>query len=459
MPFLDTEEVVKACEGILANGDMSIPFSGVSTDTRTLRPGELFVALKGSRFDGHDFIKEAIAKGAKGLLVARFPKEFKLEECPKTVSIILVKDTLKALGDLARYFRRKRGFRALALTGSCGKTTTKEMCAAVLGTRYRVFRNPGNFNNLIGLPLSILAVPEETEVGVFELGISIPGEMSRLREILEPEAALITNIRPAHLEGLGSLEGVLAEKFKLYAELPSSGVLILNRDEEELYEKARALPHERITYGLHIEADVRAEDIRVRPEGTEFTLWVEGRKVGGGKLAFLGDHFVRNALAAVAVGLLFEVSPEEALRVLSELRPLPGRLYPIRTARFFILDDTYNANPGSMFEALKVFWEVAQEFPTRIALLGDMRELGEESETLHAKIGRMAGRVAKEVWAVGEMAQIVSQAAAEVGARVRAYPSVEALLQELDPPEGAALLIKGSRALRLERVVEKLREE
>jgi len=458
MSYLDTEEVIKACGGILMNGDMGIPFSGVSTDTRTLRPGELFVALKGKRFDGHDFWREALDRGAKGLMISRIPEGMRLEDCPRTVSVILVRDTLLALGELARYLRVKRGLRVLAISGSCGKTSTKEMCAAVLSRRFRVFRNPGNFNNLVGLPLSLLAVPEGTEAGVFELGVSVPGEMSRLREILEPDAALLTNVRPAHLEGLGSLERVLEEKFRLYAELPETAHLIVNRDEEEIYRRTRDLPHPRITYGLHIEAEVRAEDIRVRPEGTVFTPWVEGRRLEPVRLHFLGDHFVRNALAAVAAGLVFGVPPEEAFSALSELRPLPGRLRPVRTPRYLILDDTYNANPGSVYEALRVFWEAGQEFSPRVVVLGDMLELGPEAERWHEAVGRQAGQVAHLVIAVGDKAGVVAEAARRSGARTRAYSTVEELLSELEIPEGAAVLVKGSRALALERVVEKLRE-
>ncbi|WP_297055983.1 UDP-N-acetylmuramoyl-tripeptide--D-alanyl-D-alanine ligase [Thermosulfurimonas sp.] len=457
--FLDTEEVIRATGGMLLNGDMGIVFSGVSTDTRTLRPGELFVALRGKRFDGHEFWRQAVEAGAKGLVLSRIPGDLELEEFPRTVSVILVRDTLQALGEIARYYKHKQGFRALAITGSCGKTSTKEMCAAVLSRRFRVFRNPGNFNNLVGLPLSVLAVPPDTEIGVFELGISVPGEMSRLREILDPVAALITNVRPAHLEGLGSVERVLEEKFRLYAELPETARIIVNRDEEELYRRSRDLPQARITYGLHIEAEVRAEDIRVRPEGTEFTLWVEEKRFPGVRISFLGDHFVRNALAAVAAGLVFGVSPEEALSALAEMKPVPGRLRPLRTKKYFLLDDTYNANPGSMYEALKTFWEVAQEFSPRVVILGDMLELGDEAERFHESVGYMAGRIARWVWAVGEYASLVARAASKVGAQTRAYARVEELLPELDLPAGAAVLIKGSRAMGLERVVEKLREE
>ncbi|RUM87511.1 MAG: UDP-N-acetylmuramoyl-tripeptide--D-alanyl-D-alanine ligase [Thermodesulfatator sp.] len=456
---LDTEEVVRATGGTLLGGDMSLVFSGVSTDTRTLRPGELFVALKGSRYDGHDFWREALRRGARGLLLAHLPQGLHLEEVPKTVSVILVRDTLTALGELARAFKRRRGFWALAVSGSCGKTTTKEMCAAVLARRYSVFRNPGNYNNLVGLPLSVLSMPEEARFGVFELGISLPGEMARLVEILEPEAALLTNVRPAHLEGLGSLEGVYSEKMQLYRRLPAGARIIVNRDEEEIFRQAQDLPYEKITYGLHIEAEVRAEDLRVRPEGTEFTLHVEGRRVGEGRLRFLGEHFVRNALSAVAAGLLYGVPPEEALAALAELSPLPGRLFPLRTRRYFLLDDSYNANPGSVYEALRVFWEVGQGFAKRIAILGDMRELGPEAEALHESVGRMAGRLCHQVLAVGEMARVVAREAEKMGARARAYPSVEELLSELELPKGAAVLVKGSRAVGLERVVQRLREE
>jgi len=455
---LRTEEVVRACGGILANGDMGIVFSGVSTDTRKLSPGELFVALKGPRFDGHDFVFEALERGAKGLILSKFPKGFKLEECPKTVSIVLVKDTLKALGDLARYFRKKRGFKALAVSGSCGKTTTKEMCAAVLGARFRVFKNPGNYNNLIGLPLSIFSVPQEVEVGVFELGISVPGEMERLCKILEPQVSILTGVRPAHLEGLGDLEGVLSEKFKLFEGTDREGVLIVNRDEEALFEKAQGLPHRRITFGFHPEAEVRAEGVRVLPEGTDFELKVRGRSLGRRRIRFLGAHFVRNALAALASGLAFGIPVEECLPALENISPLPGRLCPMRTDRYFILDDAYNANPGSVAEALRVFAEITNGFSPRVVILGDMRELGETARKYHEEMGLEAGRVADLVFSVGEFAEVVASAARSSGARAYAFHSVEELLSTLEIPSGAAVLVKGSRAVGLERVIAKLRE-
>ena len=456
--FLSTEEVVRACGGILANGDMGILFSGLSTDTRKLSPGELFVALKGPRFDGHDFVFEALNRGAKGLVVSRFPEGFNLEACPKTVSVVLVRDTLKALGDITAYFRKKRGFKALAVSGSCGKTSTKEMCAAVLGTRFRVFKSPGNYNNLVGLPLSIFSVPPEAEVGVFELGISEVGEMERLCEILKPEVSLLTGVRPAHLEGFGDLERVLSEKFKLFEGTAREGVLIVNRDEEALFKRALELPHRKVTFGFHPEAEIRAEGVRVLPEGTEFEVRVRGRGLGRRRIRFLGSHFVRNVLSALASGLVFGVPLEEGLAALEEVSPFAGRLCPVRTDRYLILDDTYNANPGSVAEALRVLAEIGDGFRERVVVLGDMRELGRTARRYHEEVGREAGEVADLVLAVGEFAEVVANAARSSGARAYAFSSVEELLSDLEVPSGAVILVKGSRAVRLEQVVARLKE-
>ncbi len=460
MGFLNTEEVVRATEGILVNGDMGIEFAFVSTDTRTLKPGELFVALKGRRFDAHEFLRDAIEKGAKGLLVSRLPSWLKLEEVPKTVSVILVRDTLEALGRLASYVREREGFKAVGITGSCGKTTTKEMCAAILSSKFRVFSSPGNWNNLVGLPLSVfLSAKEGAEVGVFELGINAKGEMEQLGRILRPDVSAVTCVAPAHLEGLKTLNGVAREKAVIYRTTKEEGTLVIPAEEELLVELTRGLPQRKVYFGLDSSSEVRASGVEVTERGTEFDLFFGESFAGRVRLKLVGEHFVKNALCAAAIGASFGLEPEEVIAALEGFEGVRGRLQLKRKGSLLVIDDTYNANPASVKEALRVLEVLEPRRERRVVILGDMKELGESSRVYHEEVGSLAGRVSARVYAVGEFSDFVAKAAKREGAEAFSYSSLEELLRDLGIPEAATVLVKGSRAMEMEKVVERLLEE
>ncbi|MFN3505386.1 MAG: UDP-N-acetylmuramoyl-tripeptide--D-alanyl-D-alanine ligase [Caldimicrobium sp.] len=457
-PF-STEDIVKALRGILVNGDMGIAFKGICTDTRILEPGYLFWALKGKRFDGHTFWIEAIAKGAKGLILEYFPSEMKLEELPKTISIILVRDTLQALGELAKWYREQKKFKVIGITGSCGKTTTKELTATLLSQFFRVAKNEANYNNLIGVPLSILQIKEKPDWVVLELGTNAPNEIKKLAEIISPQISLITCVYPAHLEGLGSLEGVLEEKLSLFKATPEEGALIYFYDQPWLREKVSAFPHKKISYGKELGADLRLIMLKSLDEG----FWAE-IEYSGKRYHFrtnpMGEHNLLNLLGAIATCLSLGISLEEVLKVLPEDLSLfvRGKLY--KKGEVHILDDSYNANPGSMEKALLWLGDFTQAVKPKVVILGDMKELGEETRKFHIRIGELAGEVADSAIFIGEMAPFYAEGFKSANKPYEIYPNVETFLERftLEIKKGI-ILIKGSRALRMERITQKLLEE
>jgi len=451
-----TEEVIKATGGMLVNGDMGISFKGISTDTRTLEPGYLFVALKGKNFDGHAFWKEALERGAKGLLLSYFPEGLKLEELPRTVSIILVRDTLKALGDWAGWYRREKGFRVLAITGSCGKTTTKEMAYEILRQFYLVSKNEANFNNLIGVPLSLLGIKEKPDYVVLEVGTSLPGEIKRHAEIIRPLASLITCIQPAHLEGLKSLRGVLAEKLSLFEGTDPSGTLIYYYDQEPLREGVASFPQKKLSYGEGEGASLRLLEATGRGDAFQVKVLYQER-VYDFQVVLSGRHNLLNLLGAMALALATGLNFEEILeRLPKDLSSLVrGRLY--QKGGLLVLDDTYNANPGSMQASLLWLADQPKELGPKIAILGDMKELGERAGELHAEIGALAARLVDKAFFIGEWALHYAQGFKESGKPFEVYETCEDFLNRgVFEEEKAVLLVKGSRALKMERIVKKL---
>ncbi len=455
-----TEEIIKAVDGILVNGDMGITFKGICTDTRIFEPGYLFWALRGKNFDGHHFWREAIHRGAKGLVLEYLPKEIKLEEFPKTISLILVKDTLRALGDLAKAYREKRGFQIIAITGSCGKTTTKELTHKILSKFYQVAKNEGNYNNLIGVPLTLLKIKEKPDWIVLELGTSLPGEIERLAEICAPKISLITCVYPAHLEGLSSLEGVLKEKLSLFLGTEREGVLIYFYDQAHLREKAKALSHpHKFSYGKEEGADLRLVKSEVKGDKTWVEIEYRGKKYNF-EIECAGEHNLMNLLGAISVVLATGVPIERILENLpKDIKPLT-RSKLFQRGELYIIDDSYNANPGSMEKALIWLSEQPLSFGPKIAILGDMKELGSFAEDFHRSIGELAGeRVDKAIF-IGEMAEFYAQGFKASGKPYTTYESVEHFLEKGFLEESKAIvLVKGSRALRMERIVEKLLEE
>lgn len=453
---LSTEEIIKAVKGILVNGDMGIVFKGICTDTRLFEPGYLFWALKGKNFDGHNFWKEAVEKGAKGLIFEYFPKEMKLEELPKTISVILVRDTLKALGDLAKWYREREDFKVIAITGSCGKTTTKEFTYTLLSNFYKVAKNEGNYNNLIGVPLTLLSLIEKPEWVVLELGTNTPGEIGRLGEISKPIISLITSVYPAHLEGLKSIEGVLDEKISLFKETSKEGILIYFYDQPWLREKVERFSYTKLSYGKEKGANIRL--VKALKVKDKISVEIEYLgKVYNFDVDSVGEHNILNLLGAIAVSLATGLSIEQIIE------KIPQNLTPFIRSKFYqrrdlyVIDDTYNANPGSMEKALLWLSEQPNTLGKKIAILGDMKELGEEAREYHKKIGELAGALIDKAIFIGEMASLYAEGFKASGKPYEIYPTVEDYLEKkVFEERRGVVLIKGSRALQMERIVKKI---
>ena len=451
--MITTEDVVRATGGVLLNGDMRIAFRRVCQDSRQIRPGDLFVALKGPRFDGHDFVLAAIEAGAKGALVEYWPENINIFELHRAISIVRVPDTLKALGDLAAYHRRRLKGRVVGITGSCGKSTTKEFLTTLLG-KHKAYGNPGNWNNLIGAPLSLLNAPDEASFLVLELATNRPGEIPRLAEIVRPEIAILLGVRPAHLAGFSSFEELLGEKLSLLTQTPGPWVYPFGQEEIRAWVEREAGDRPTRSFGLEEGADFAARRIEITLEGTRFEL-VVGNEVFPLRLPLLGRHFVLDFLAALAAASFLVEDWRPLLASVEQLKTLPRRLELKKGPGFVILDDTYNANPASLTAGKEVVEALKPGFQRALAVLGDMKELGPESRRFHQLAGAEAAQVFDEIWAVGEEAQALAEAA---GSKGRFFASKEALLeqlrQELKP--GDLLYVKGSRAMALEELVDAL---
>lgn len=453
------EDLLGATGGELLGNARPAGFPGISTDTRHLRPGELFVALRGEHHDGHAFVAEALRQGAGGVLVEQAKAEAVtgLLAAAGEAAGIAVADTLQALGDLARFHRRRRRAFVLAITGSNGKTTTRRMTVAVLGQRFAVLEPERNWNNLIGVPLTLFRLEPRHEAAVLELGTNRPGEIARLTEICIPDAGLITNIGPAHLEGLGSLDGVLAEKSALLRGLASGGRAVLNADDPRLLRLARQCGREVLLFGLHPEARVRAVEITLEAEGTTFELVTEAGHARV-RLPAPGAFLVGNALAAAAAGRLLGLSPEEIAAGLAAFRPAPGRLEVRRLpGGVTVIDDTYNANPASV-EAAVATLTALRGASRGIVVLGEMRELGPAAAALHRELGRLAAQSGaarlfacgpwREEVAAGAVAAGLAAAAIATGAREEIGAALAAEVRG-----GDWVLVKGSRAAGMEAIV------
>ncbi len=458
---LGVEEVVRATGAELLRCGPSVEIQSVSTDTRSLQPGALFVALKGVRFDGHRFLSEAVEKGARALMVGDRSWAEKITR--PDIAVFAVRDPLRALGDLAHHLRERNRPVVIAITGSNGKTTTKEMTFEILAAEYgsdKVLKNAGNENNLIGVPLTLLRLAEE-KVAVLELGTSGPGEIARLAEIGDPDVGVITNVGPAHLEGLGSIEGVAQAKGELLRAMRSGTTAILNADDGRVRALAESFPGRVVLFGDA--GEIRAEG-RVREVASgsalEFEIAVGARGVPV-RINYLGRHNVSNALAAAAAALAAGAGLE-AIRIgLEKARPVSMRmeLLPLPSGARLI-SDCYNANPASVKAALETLRDI--EAARRWAVLGDMCELGERSGELHREVGLFAAAVG--LWRLYLMGDHAADTAAgarsgglEMG-QVRVLDTHDQIAEELatEIGPGDCILVKGSRRLRMETVVERL---
>ncbi|HEU4725675.1 MAG TPA: UDP-N-acetylmuramoyl-tripeptide--D-alanyl-D-alanine ligase [Candidatus Eisenbacteria bacterium] len=458
-PWLSLADVVRVTGGSLAapaGPKAAAAFTEAAIDSRALQGGELFVPLPGANSDGHAFVGAALDAGAAGSL-ARAGWAVPDDVARRGKPVIAVADPLAALQALARHCRDRAEIPVVAVTGSNGKTTTKEMIAAVLGSRLRVHRNVGNLNNQIGLPLTMTRLRPEHQVMTLELAMRARGEIAELARICRPDVGVLTVAAEAHLERLGSLEAIAEAKSELAEAIPARGLLVLNADDARLWpmNRNRAVPIR--SYAVdNAEADLRPTRVSVTAEGgTRFTL-PDGTEFA---LSLLGRHNVRNALAAILVGDHFRIPRAQAAAALHAMPAPAHRLELLRAGGIAVLDDCYNANPASMGEALWLLGAI-ETTGARRAVLGDMLELGPDAESFHEAIGR---RVPPAAWlyVAGAFAAATARGAAAAGvdaARIRRFEDVDAMAAAVraDATSGDLVLVKGSRGMRLERVVDAL---
>ncbi len=441
-------ELAAATRGRLLQGDPDWTIAHGTVDSRKVQPGDLFVALQGERTDGHLYIGKAIAAGAGGVLMEQ------AVELPPGLPAVLVDDVRQALLTAARQMAGQYEGLVAAVTGSVGKTTTKELWAATLTPLGPVFRNPGNFNSDIGMPLALFGLSQRHRSAVFELGMRGRGEIARLAGILRPRIGIVTVIGNAHLEILGSIEAIARAKSELLSALPQDGTAVLNADDPWLSFLRLSAPHRVLLVGRDPTADLRilgSENLGV--EGSLLHLGYGGEDVTC-RLRLVGDGAVLDAALAVGGALAAGVSFADGAEALSRADPPHGRLRTLTARGMTAIDDTYNASPQSLDVALKLL----RELPCagrRIAVLGDMRELGDEEVALHRAMGQAAAQSADVVVAVGEFSLLVAQAAKAEGAESEAFAGVEAVAPWLRGfcREGDVVLFKASRAIGLERAL------
>jgi len=437
-------------------------FTGLSTDSRKIRPGELFWALSGERYDGHDFALKAVERGAAGVVV----QKDRLPPSGSRIPIVIsVNDTLKALGDLAGWWRRQYDIRVVAITGSSGKTTTKEMAAGILEMGNGTLKNQGNFNNLIGLPLTLLRLEERYRNAVVEMGMNRPGEIARLTEIADPDVGVITNVGMAHLEGLGDLEGVARAKAELVEKISSKAKVVVNGDDELLMKTVSAFRKEVLTFGLGSENHVRACRIRHSGrEGVSFDLQYQGRSLHV-RLKTPGFQNVSNALAAAAIGLCSNEPAGHIVEGLGRFMGIEGRFMVVPLPGGVILvDDTYNSNPSSLKAALESVETLVDEGGRIIVGMGEMTELGGATVPAHREAGRLVAKFGAHYFlAMGEHAHEMVEGAVESdmprirGEVVKTHGEMVKRIRD-EIREKDLILLKGSRKMALGKVVDGLKE-
>jgi UDP-N-acetylmuramoyl-tripeptide--D-alanyl-D-alanine ligase len=424
---------------------------GYSIDSRTIGNSQLFFAVKGERFDGHDFVEQALEKGA----VAAVVRKDQLRRYSNKARLLAVGDTLAALQTLATAVRKLWGKPLIGVTGSAGKTTTKDAIAHVLGSRFRVLKSEGNFNNHFGLPLMLLKLEPEYDVAVIEMGMSHAGEIRALAKIAKPEVGVVTNVAPVHLEFFESLAGIARAKYELVESLPGNGTAILNADDEFVSQFGRGFKGRVVMYGTQVHADIRAENIRSNGStGTEFDV-VIGRMREHAKLPLVGEHNVSNALAAIAVGWERGLKPSEAVQVLSTLTASDKRGQVLQLGNITVINDCYNSNP----KALRAMVDTLAGMPgnRRIVVAGEMLELGPAGEKMHQDAGRhIAEKKIDVLLGVCGLARAAVEAAKRVGIRAEFAPSAEEAGEWLhrETQSGDVVLLKASRGVRLEKALE-----
>jgi UDP-N-acetylmuramoyl-tripeptide--D-alanyl-D-alanine ligase len=429
--------------------------TGISTDSRTIEPGDCFFAIAGGNFDGHDFIGEVFQKGAACAVVSR-------EVNGEAVAgpVLRVPDTVRALGELAREYRRINRFTVVAITGSVGKTSTRQIIHRVLSQRFRTHQAQKSFNNDIGLPLTLLGAKPNDEVIVAELGANHPGEIAELTQIAEPNIAVVTNVHPAHLEGFGDLDTIVREKLSIAEGLPDDGTFIINGDIEPLVAACCRGRRPFLTFGKSAGADYRAEQVTC--EALHSTFVIRGTQV---RLPLPGPGNVQNALAAWAVCDRLGLSTEHFARAVASLHSVAMRAEPLQIGRLTVLNDCYNANPASMKNALAMLRNLRSEANRSRRLVfvcGEMAELGGQTEALHAELGEAVAEAGVDVLVtIGDAPRTTARLARETARHsldVRCFDDTAAACDHLQEflRKDDIILVKGSRTARLERLVEKL---
>lgn len=451
-------EISHMCKALQLDGDGGAVIRGVSTDSRSVSPGNLFIPLVGDHYDGHQFAVQAMEQGAAALMW-----QADRQDRPAGVPIIIVEDTLEALQSLAAEYRRQLPVRVIGVTGSNGKTTTKDMIAAILSTTYRTHKTEGNLNNHIGLPLTLLQLDNKAEMAVVELGMSGRGEIQLLSRIAGPEAAVITNIGEAHLLQLGSRLEIARAKLEILDGLRPNGLLVYNGDEPLIEEVMREMPLPegmlRFRFGRNPDNDFYPASIMLSNSGTIFK--VNGESGPLYTVPLLGEHNVNNALAAISITKYMGVLERDIVRGLENMKPSAMRAEPIRSKHgLTIINDAFNASPTSVRAAVELLYQL-QGYRQKIAVLGDMLELGAEEEALHRKVGSELDP--NRIDAVYTFGRLGEQIAAGAASRfrpgfVRSFHSKQELIHALAAIAGPedVVLVKASRGMKLEEVVHAL---
>ncbi len=455
MSLFTLQEIALATGGVLLQGDPTQLIEGITTDTRKVKVNELFIALKGEKFDGHSFLTQAIQAGASAVLVSE------TQELTTKIGVIKVSDTLKALGAIAHYHRMRFNIPVVAITGSNGKTTTKDLVASILAQAKSLVRTEGNFNNEIGLPLTLLKLDATSEVAVVEMGMRGLGQIASLAEIAVPNLGVVTNVGLTHLELLGTQANIALAKQELIASLPADGVAILNGDDFYVREMCKATQARVVYYGIKDTAlDYRAEIITADEHGSHFKVY-HPQGVIELEITLAGEHNVLNALAAVAVATELGINEKFIQTGLRQLELTGKRLHMIDANGYTVIDDTYNSSPTSLKASLAVLASTGQK-RRKIAVLADMLELGSTAGELHYECGRYAAELGIDhLLAYGELAKNFKMGYDDIFSNQGEYflskaELISSLKQRLR--SGDLVLVKGSRGMKMEEIVAAITE-
>lgn len=455
MKGLTPENIAKSCGGTY-HGPKDIlhtEVTVVTTDSRRVEKGCLYIPMKGTRADGHDFIPQVMREGALVTLTEH------AEGMPKGTPFILVDSTAEAIQKIAGLYRRELDIPVVGITGSVGKTSTKEMIASVLAQKFRVHKTQGNFNNNLGLPLTVFQIKEDDEIAVLEMGISHFGEMTKLAETAEPDTMVITNIGTCHLEFLKDRDGVFRAKTECFDYVKPTGTVILNGDDDKLQQVKDVHGKQPIFYGMSPRNRVYAENVKpLGIHGISCDICIDDDDPFTVKIPVPGEHQVMNALAAAAVGTIYGLTPEEITRGIESLETLAGRLHIIENGNYTVIDDCYNANPMSMKASLGVLKDALGR---KVAILGDMGELGKTEKELHREVGTCAADLPIDKYLiVGDLAKNIAEGIREKNpsADVTEYGNVEDALDDLKNQlrKGDTVLVKASHFMHFEKIVEAL---